>query len=180
MREITNADLPGDGLSRREFIVAGAAAGAVALPGLAAAQAFAAPAAGGSVDLLVMGPDIVTFDDADTVIMDGAIAVNGNAIVWMGKASDAAKMFKAKNTVQAAGQIAMPGMTDTHYHTAQQFLRGVHRTTHRKGPSWKKILIPFESGLDEHDVYNSGMVGYTSMISVGTTCFLEAADRIRT
>jgi len=174
MADLPGTDLAGDGLSRREFIAAGAAAGAMALPGLAAAQPAASPGGPTAVDLLVIGPDIVTFDDADTVIMDGAIAVNGNAIVWLGRASDAAKLFKSRSTVQASGQIAMPGMTDTHYHTAQQFLRGVHRTTHRKGPSWKKILIPFESGLDEHDVYNSGMVGYTSMISGGTTCFLEA------
>jgi 5-methylthioadenosine/S-adenosylhomocysteine deaminase len=163
-----------EGLSRREFVVASAAVGAVALPVFGLAEAAVAPAPPHSVDLLVVGPDIVTFDDKDTVIMDGAIAVKGNVIVWMGKAGDAAGLFTAKDSVKASGQIAMPGMTDTHYHTAQQFLRGVHRTTHRKGPSWKKILIPFESGLDEHDVYNSGLVGYTSMISSGTTCFLEA------
>jgi hypothetical protein len=30
------------------------------------------------VDLLILGPDIVTFDDADSVIAGGAIAVRGN------------------------------------------------------------------------------------------------------
>jgi 5-methylthioadenosine/S-adenosylhomocysteine deaminase len=162
------------GLTRREFLAAGAAAGTAAMPAFAVAEVFAPPAPPSTIDLLILGPDIVTFDDKDTVIMDGAIAVKGNAIVWIGKASEAVSLFTAKDTVNASGQIAMPGMTDTHYHTAQQFLRGVHRVTHRKGPGWKKTLIPFESGLDEHDVYNSGMVGYTSMISSGTTCFLEA------
>ena len=70
-------------LTRREFLVA-----AVALPALATAQMVAPP---GVIDLLIIGPDIVTFDDNDTVIMDGAIAVKGNAIAWMGKASDAAQ-----------------------------------------------------------------------------------------
>ncbi|MGD0798465.1 MAG: amidohydrolase family protein [Acidobacteriaceae bacterium] len=163
----------GAGLTRREFIAATAIAGAATLPGVAFAQAVAA-AAPGAVDLLIVGPDVVTYDDKDTVIMDGAIAVRGNAIAWIGKASDARTMFTAKDTINASGQIAMPGMTDTHYHTAQQFLRGVHRVTHRKGPGWKKTLIPFESGLEPQDVKNSGLVGYTSMISAGTTCFLEA------
>jgi len=117
---------------------------------------------------------LVTFDDADTIISDGAIAINGNAIAWIGKATDAKTMFTAKDTVNSAGLIAMPGSTDTHYHTAQQFLRGVHKISHRKGPAWKKSLIPFESGLEPEDVYASGIVGYTSMISAGTTCFLEA------
>ena len=112
-----------EGLTRREFVVASAAVGAVGLPLFSAAAAVAPPTPH-SVDLLVVGPDSVTFDDRETVIMDGAIAVNGNVIVWMGKAGDAASLFTAKDTVKASGQIAMPGMTDTHYHTAQQFLRG--------------------------------------------------------
>ncbi len=144
----------------------------MALPGLLrAGEMAAAPSA---VDLLIIGPDIVTFDDKNTVIMDGALAIKGNAIAWMGPASDAKALFTATNTLDASGQIAMPGITDAHYHTAQQFLRGVHRVTHRKGPGWKKTLIPFESGLSPDDVYLSGLVGYTSMISSGTTCFLEA------
>ena len=127
-----------------------------------------------SVDLLVMGPDLVTYDDADTIVTDGAIAIRGNSIVWIGKATDAARLYTARETLNASGLIAMPGLTDTHYHTAQQFLRGVRKVTHRRGPRWKNFLIPFESGLEPEDVYHSGIVGYTSMISVGTTCFLEA------
>src|SRR5580658_5802007 len=168
-------------MTRRKFIATSALAGAAAsasMPALSKALAATGQAtlANGpqSVDLLVMGPDIVTFDDADTIISDGAIAIKGNAIVWIGKAADAKTMFTAKDTVNAAGLIAMPGFTDTHYHTAQQFLRGVHKMSHRKGPGWKKSLIPFESGLEPEDVYASGIVGYTSMISAGTTCFLEA------
>src|SRR5580658_7095047 len=168
-------------MTRRKFIATSALAGAAAsasMPALSKALAATGQAtlANGpqSVDLLVMGPDIVTFDDADTIISDGAIAIKGNAIVWIGKAADAKTMFTAKDTVNAAGLIAMPGFTDTHYHTAQQFLRGVHKMSHRKGPAWKKSLIPFESGLEPEDVYASGIVGYTSMISAGTTCFLEA------
>jgi 5-methylthioadenosine/S-adenosylhomocysteine deaminase len=170
-----------NGISRRRFIAASAMAGAAATASLSALgqpeqRSGDAPIASGpqSVDLLVMGPDIVTFDDANTMISDGAIAIKGNAIAWIGKAADAKTMFTAKDTVNASGLIAMPGFTDTHYHTAQQFLRGVHKTSHRKGPGWKKSLIPFESGLEPEDVYASGIVGYTSMISAGTTCFLEA------
>jgi 5-methylthioadenosine/S-adenosylhomocysteine deaminase len=160
----------GLGTTRRRFIT-----GALALT--APAITLADVAAGGAapdVDLLISGPDIVTFDDSDTVIASGAIAVKGNAIVWMGTAGDARGKFRARQTINAAGQLAMPGMTDTHFHTGQQFLRGVVRRSHRKGPVWKTYLIPFESGLDPEDVYNSGLVGYTSLISSGTTCFLEA------
>ncbi len=131
-----------------------------------------------AVDLLISDADVVTFDDAETVISDGAIAVNGQAIVWIGKAIDAGTLFTAREVIRSAGLIAMPGLTDTHYHTGQQLLRGKLAAIHRKRPSraphWKHYYVPFESGLTPDDVYYSGIAGYTSMISVGTTCFLEA------
>jgi 5-methylthioadenosine/S-adenosylhomocysteine deaminase len=168
-------DEPTDpGVSRRDFIKAGVLAGAASLPVLALADALGPSAPPSAVDLLILGPDIVTFDDKDTVIRDGAIAVKGNSISWIGSSADARRLFSAASTIDASGQIAMPGVTDAHYHTAQQFLRGLWRSTNRKGPAWKKTLIPFESGLEPDDVYMSGLVGYTSMISSGTTCFLEA------
>jgi len=130
------------------------------------------------VDLLIHDADIVTFDDAGTVIVDGAIAVNGNCIVWMGKASEALKLFKPKEVIKATGLTAMPGLTDTHYHTGQQLLRGKLAAINRKGssrsPHWKYYYVPFESSLTPEDVYYSAISGYTSMISTGTTCFLEA------
>lgn len=70
----------------------------------------------------------------ETVISGGAIAIRGNSIAWIGKATDAAKLFTSRDTLNASGLIAMPGLTDTHYHTAQQFLRGVWKVTHRRGP----------------------------------------------
>jgi 5-methylthioadenosine/S-adenosylhomocysteine deaminase len=130
------------------------------------------------LDMLITGADLVTFDDKDTVILDGAIGIEGNAIVWLGKTSEAGALFAAKQTVSGAGQIAMPGLIDAHYHTGQQLLRGklaaIHRVHPSKSPHWKNYYVPFESGLTPEDVYSSGIAGYTSMISVGTTCFLEA------
>jgi len=130
------------------------------------------------VDLLITGADIVTFDDPGTVILDGAIAIVGNAIAWIGSAADASAMFTAKETISGKGMIAMPGLIDAHYHTGQQLLRGklqaIHRKHASKAPHWKNYYVPFECGLTPDDVYYSGIAGYTSMISNGTTCFMEA------
>lgn len=72
----------------------------------------------------------------------------------------------------------MPGFVDAHVHTAQQFLHGKLSALGRKGelknPVWTRYLVPFESGLEPEDVYSSGLAAYASMISSGTTCFLEA------
>ncbi len=131
-----------------------------------------------AVDLLIVGADVVCFDDGDTLVRDGAIAVAGDSIVWIGAASEAAERFTATRTIRAPGMIAMPGFIDCHVHTAQQFLHGKLPSVRRKGelrsPMWQRYLIPFESGLEEEDVYCSGIAAYSAMIRSGTTCFLEA------
>jgi 5-methylthioadenosine/S-adenosylhomocysteine deaminase len=104
--------------------------------------------------------------------------VQGNAIVWMGTEAEAGELFGAKETLRAHGMIAMPGLIDGHYHTAQQFLHGKFSSLRRRGeylePVWQRYLIPFESGLEAEDVYCSALAGYAAMIASGTTCFLEA------
>jgi 5-methylthioadenosine/S-adenosylhomocysteine deaminase len=131
-----------------------------------------------SVDLLITDAKVLTFDDNSTVLLDGAIAIAGNTIVWMGKASETTRLFRAAETLRAGGMIAMPGLIDCHVHTAQQFLRGKLASLGHLGslrePIWKRYLIPFESGLEPEDVYCSALAAYSSMISCGTTCFLEA------
>ena len=129
-----------------------------------------------TADLRITGCHIVCFDDAGTIVEDGAIAITGNTITWIGKASDAT--FPARETLPAPGTIAMPGLIDCHVHTAQQFLHGKLQSIQRRGelrnPLWQRYLIPFESGLTPEDVYASGLAAYAAMIHSGTTCFLEA------
>lgn len=131
-----------------------------------------------AVDLLIRDADVVCFDDAGTVLRGGALAVRGNAIQWIGSDAEAEGRFAAKETLDGRGHIVMPGFVDCHMHTAQQFLHGklsaIRRRGELKSPMWSRYLIPFESGLEPEDVYLSGIAGYASMISTGTTCFLEA------
>lgn len=130
------------------------------------------------VDLLITGAHLITFDDAGTELRDGAIAIAGSRIAWIGPADDAVDRFRPKEKINAGGLIAMPGFVDAHVHTAQQFLHGrlsaIRRRGELKNPVWSQYLIPFESGLEPEDVYYSGLACYASMISSGTTCFLEA------
>src|ERR1700689_394601 len=129
-------------------------------------------------DLLIHHASIVAFDDAGTELGDASIAIVGNSIAWMGPTAESAKHVHARETIDATGLIAMPGFVDAHVHTAQQFLHGkiaaIRRRGELKSPMWSRYLIPFESGLEPEDVYCSGLAAYASMISSGTTCFLEA------
>lgn len=130
------------------------------------------------VDLLLRGCAVVVMDAQNTQIADGAIAIKGRRIQWLGRARDARAQVSAKSVIDARGTIAMPGLIDAHFHTAQQLLRGkivaLARKRTLKNPVWKNYYIPFEAMLEPEDVYLSGLLAYTNMISVGTTCFAEA------
>lgn len=130
------------------------------------------------IDLLVSGGAVVCLDGAGRSLADGAIAIDGTSIRWVGPAREARRRFRAKSVIDASGTIALPGLIDAHFHTAQQFLRGkitaLGRTRRLKNPIWKNYYIPFEAMLEPEDVYLSGMLAYTNMIRVGTTCFAEA------
>jgi 5-methylthioadenosine/S-adenosylhomocysteine deaminase len=130
------------------------------------------------VDLLITGCYVVCFDREGTILEDGAIAIAGNSIAWLGKAADAAAQWTPRETLHAPDTIAMPGLIDCHVHTAQQFLHGKIQALQRRGelrnPMWQRYLVPFESGLTPEDVYASGLAAYSAMIRSGTTCFLEA------
>jgi len=127
-------------------------------------------------DLLITGCQVVCFDPANTVIENGAIAVTGNSIAWLGEV--AGTLPQARATLHAPNTLAMPGLIDCHVHTAQQFLHGKLQAIQRRGelrqPMWQRYLIPFESGLGPEDVYASALAAYAAMIRSGTTCFLEA------
>lgn len=128
-------------------------------------------------DKLIRGAHIVTLDPENRVISDGAIAITGNRIDWIGTSAEAERI-EAGEIIDASDKIAMPGMIDAHFHTGQQLLRGklqaIARTRPLKLPVWKNYLIPWESCLDPEDVHLSGLVAYSNMIQVGTTCFAEA------
>jgi cytosine/adenosine deaminase-related metal-dependent hydrolase len=130
------------------------------------------------VDLLLTGCDVVTIDGKNSVIRDGAVAVKGNKIAWIGKAAAAKRQVTAASTIDGSGQIAMPGLIDAHVHTAQTLLRGkiaeIGQRRQVKIPVWRNYYIPFEGMLTDEDVYLSGLLCYANMISVGTTCFAEA------
>lgn len=131
------------------------------------------------IDLLIKGVNVVTFDYAGTEVADGAIAIMGNQIHWVGASVEATSRFTTvQETIDGRGLIAMPGFVDAHVHTAQQFLHSTLPALRRRGelknPIWSRYLIPFEAGLGPEDIYLSGIAAYASMISSGTTCFLEA------
>jgi len=78
-----------------------------------------------AVDLIVNGDYIVTFDEDLAVIRDGAVAVDGGLIVAVGPAAEINAAYSARESLDGAQRVVMPGLVNGHSHAAMTLLRGV-------------------------------------------------------
>ncbi|MFE6828540.1 amidohydrolase [Streptomyces sp. NPDC057690] len=77
-----------------------------------------------SIDLLVHGGDVLTVDDAGTVVRGGAVAVHDGEILAVGPADELRGRHTAAEEIDAAGCLVLPGLINTHTHLAMTLLRG--------------------------------------------------------
>lgn len=129
-------------------------------------------------DTILQNVHLVTFDDDATVIPDGAVAISDGVIVDRGPTAEVCQRWTTDNRVFGGGQIAIPGLTDAHFHTAQSLMRGVlttlQQTRRLRVPTWREYYLPFEAALTPDDVRLSGEFAYMTMLRSGTTAFFEA------
>jgi 5-methylthioadenosine/S-adenosylhomocysteine deaminase len=124
------------------------------------------------VDLLLSGGWVVTADSANTVIQDGAVAIQGNRIAAVGPAALLARQCAAARTIDCAGKAILPGLIDCHVHTCQQLARGLADDIPVR--EWLEKIVAFESAMSEEDVAWSARLACLEMIKSGTTSFIEA------
>ncbi len=77
------------------------------------------------VDLIVYNAIVVTMDAAGRVLPRGAVAIRGNQILAVDTAESIASTYSAKETIDAEGQIVMPGLINTHGHAPMVLYRGL-------------------------------------------------------
>lgn len=124
-------------------------------------------------DLIIKNCSIVTADF--TILNDQYVVINDKTIIDIGSAASLSSMYQARETFDGKGKLVMPGLIDAHTHTCQQLLRG--RITDEYPMIWTRIMVPFESNLEEKDVYISSQLSCLEMIKSGTTAFIDAGGR---
>ena len=77
------------------------------------------------IDLIVEGQSVVTMDANDTVIENGAIAVDDGVIVAISTSTEIHARYSAAETLGGDNRIVLPGLINGHSHAAMTLLRGV-------------------------------------------------------
>ena len=124
-------------------------------------------------DLLLSGGIVVTMDGSGRVIPDGAIVVKGDRIVAVGPTADIAGQFEARTTIDLRGQIALPGLINTHTHAPMVLYRGLADDLALM--DWlQKYIFPAEKATVSPDFVRVGTrLAALEMIQSGTTTFAD-------
>ena len=120
------------------------------------------------VDLLIRNANILQLiDETATILYGQDILVVGNRIEAIGPTGrlDASH---AKTSIDAKGQLAMPGFINTHAHVAMVLWRGMGEDVNID--SWFNDYIwHLEANLEPEDVYWGMQLGLLEMIEAGIT-----------
>ena len=126
-----------------------------------------------AVSILVTNGVVVTMNPARLVIQDGAVAIDGSDIVGVGSTADVAARFSGRDTLDAKGQIVLPGLINTHTHAPMVLYRGLADDLALS--EWlEKYIFPAEAKTVSPAFVRAGTrLAALEMIQSGTTTFAD-------
>src|SRR4026208_1110842 len=77
------------------------------------------------VSLVITNGIVVTVDGGNRVLNPGAVAIDGTDIVAVDTTDNVRRQFRGRQTVDATGQVVMPGLVNTHTHAPMVLYRGL-------------------------------------------------------
>ncbi|MBM4195432.1 MAG: amidohydrolase family protein, partial [Gemmatimonadetes bacterium] len=125
------------------------------------------------VSLVVSGGTVVTMDAGGRVIANGAVAIDGADILAVGTADAIRRQFRGAETIEAAGQVVMPGLINTHTHAPMVLYRGLADDLALM--DWlTKYIFPAEAKTVSPEFVRAGTrLAALEMIQSGTTTYTD-------
>jgi len=126
--------------------------------------------------MLIINGRIVTFGEANEIVTDGAVRVEGATITDVGKAARLQAAYPDDKVVDAGGQLVMPGNICGHTHFYGAFARGmgIPGEPARDFPEiLGKLWWRLDRALLAEDVEYSALVCLVDAIKHGTTTLID-------
>ena len=124
------------------------------------------------VDLLIKNALIVTVDGNDTIIPNGTLIIENGAISDIGT-NDLDEQYDPAQTIDAHGNVVMPGLINSHTHIPMTMFRGLADDMPLQ--KWlNEYIFPSEAKhLNAENVLIGAELAIYEMIRFGTTCFAD-------
>jgi len=125
------------------------------------------------VSLIVRGGTVVTMNSTRELIEDGAVAVQGAAIVAVGPARDLERTYRARKAIDATGAAVIPGLVNAHTHTFQNLYKGLGDDM--PVLEWiVRMIFPLSEHLRRQEAAVGAELACLEMIRSGVTCFTDS------
>jgi cytosine/adenosine deaminase-related metal-dependent hydrolase len=113
---------------------------------------------------------IVTLNDQNEVIENGAIVIDGNRISYVGPRERTPEV-SFDRTIEGRRLIAMPGMVNAHCHSPANLVRGMMPS--KPLEIWRAYYRASLRDMREEDFYASALLGGMEMLQNGATTVLD-------
>ena len=126
-----------------------------------------------AVSLVITNGLVVTMNPRHEIVENGAVAIDGTDIVAVGATADVAAGFRGRDTLDARGQIVLPGLINTHTHAPMVLYRGLADDLALS--EWlQKYIFPAEAKTVSADFVRAGTrLAALEMIQSGTTTYAD-------
>ncbi|CEO41120.1 amidohydrolase [Photobacterium kishitanii] len=123
-----------------------------------------------NVDLLIKNATVLTMDQDKTVFDNGLVAVKGNKIYAVTDGMDINE-YKAIKTIDADGDIVMPGLINSHTHASMTVFRSMADDVPDR---LHRYIFPLEKKLVSRDMVRIGaQLGNVEMLKGGVTTYAD-------
>lgn len=123
-------------------------------------------------DLILSGSYLLPHSRQETVIPNGAVAINGDQIAAVGTMEQILADYSSARHIHTEHGLLMPGLVNTHTHASMSCFRGLADDLPLM--SWlEEHIFPVETRLTPKIVYQSTLLSLAEMIKSGTTSFCD-------
>jgi len=137
------------------------------------APSVSAQTANDKSDLIVAGGTVVTMDGARTIYDDGAVVVRGDTIVTVGPRTEIEAKYQAPQTIDARGELVLPGFINGHTHVPMTLFRGIHDDVTLNDWLYKYIFPAEAKNVNEEFVRWGTRLATAEQIRSGVTTFAD-------
>jgi len=126
-----------------------------------------------NVDLIIRGGTVVTMDSSRRVSENGGVAIKGGRIIDVDDPADIERKYAAREVINAAGKVVVPGLINGHTHVPMTLFRGIADDLDLQ--EWlTKYIFPAEAKNVTEDFVRVGTrLGLAEMIRSGTTTYCD-------
>ena len=126
-----------------------------------------------TISLVVSGGTVITENGARQVLTPGSVAADGTDIVEVGTPEALAAKYQPRESVDARGQLVLPGLINTHTHAPMVMYRGLADDLALM--DWlQKYIFPAEAKTVSPEMVRVGTrLAALEMIESGTTTYAD-------